>query len=88
MSTDYIDRLKKAIRDLHGCESTHVGTTPVKETFQGKTIWDGAVETFDLIGHPKTTRCYAWAHASGKDDKSTRYVAVLAIPPLIRPKMQ
>lgn len=85
MNKDYIDRLRTAIRDLHGCESAHVGTTPVKETFQGKTIWEGDVETFYLIGHPKAVRCYAWAHASGKDDKSTRYVAVLAVPPVKSP---
>lgn len=85
MSTDYIDRLRAAIRDLHGCESAHVGTTPVKEMFQGKTIWDGDVETFELTGHPKASKCYAWAHASGKNDKATRYVLVLAIPPVKSP---
>ena len=86
MSTEYIERLRTAIRNLHGCESAHIGTTPVKETFQGKTIWEGAVETFDLAGHPKATRCYAWAHASGKDDKATRYLAVLALPPVKSPQ--
>ena len=83
---DYIAQLKKAIRNLHGCESTHVGTTPVKETFQGKTVWEGAVETFELTGHPKASKCYAWSYASGKNDKATRYVAVLAIPPVNSPQ--
>ena|SRR5438309_4693206 len=82
---DYIESLKKAIRDLHGCESVHIGTTPVKETFQGKTVSEGVVETFDLTGHPKAKKCYAWAHASGKDDKGTRYIAVLGVPPVNSP---
>jgi hypothetical protein len=84
---DYIERLKKAIRDLHGCESVHISTTPVKEVFQKQTVWEGNVETFALVRHPKANRCYAWAHASGKDDKKTRYVAVLAIHPITSPQL-
>lgn len=42
MPTDrYIQELRDIIRRLHGVESTHVGSVPVKETFQGKTVWDG-----------------------------------------------
>jgi hypothetical protein len=52
----YIEELQDVIRRLHGVESTHVESMPVKETFQGKTVWEGVVEVFDLIGHPKTTR--------------------------------
>jgi hypothetical protein len=36
--------------------------SPVHETFQGQTVWAGEVEVFDLVGHPKAKRCYAWAH--------------------------
>jgi hypothetical protein len=85
LNTDYIERLRKAIRDLHGCESTHVGTTAVKETFQGKTIWEGPVETFLLTGHSSAQRCYAWAQASGKDEVEKTYIAVLGIPPINSP---
>ena len=28
----------------------------------------------------------AWSHASGKDDKGTRYIAVLALPPVHSPQ--
>jgi hypothetical protein len=38
---------------MHGVESTHVQSVPVKEVFESKTIWEGIVEVFDLIGHPK-----------------------------------
>jgi hypothetical protein len=83
---DYIEQLRKAIRDLHGCESAHIGTTPVKEMFRGKTVWEGKVETFQLTGHARASTCYAWSHASGKDDKGTRYIAVLALPPVHSPQ--
>lgn len=79
---NYIERLQQAIRDLHGCESTHVESVPVRETHRGQTVWDGTVEVFDLIGHSKARRCYAWAHAQ---DGGSRYIAVLQIPPVTSP---
>ena len=54
----YIEELRDVIRHLHGVESTHVESVPVKETFQGKTVWEGIVEVFDLNGHPKARRLY------------------------------
>jgi len=78
-----IANLRDAIRRLHGCEAVHLMSSPVNEQFQGRTVWDGKVEVFDLIGHPKAKRCYAWAHK--QDDGSDRYVAVLEIPPVDSP---
>ncbi len=68
--------IRKAIRDLHGCESTWVESVPGTESFQGETVWDGTVEVFDLEGHPIATRAYAWSHAVDGSEKR-RYVAVL-----------
>jgi hypothetical protein len=34
----------------------------MKETFEGKTVWEGVVEVFDIEGHPTAKRCYAWHH--------------------------
>ena len=50
---DYIARLQQAIRDLHGCESQYLETVPVIEAFQGKIIWAGDVEVFQIRGHLK-----------------------------------
>ena len=63
--------LKRAIHNLHGCDPTWVASVPVKETFQGRTVWEGVVEVFDLIGHPEATRCYVWAH--DMDNGKRRY---------------
>lgn len=82
----YIEELQNAIRSLHGCESQHVETVPVTETFQGETVWKGEVEVFNIRGHPKAKRAYAWAHASGKKDQGKRYVAVLELPPVTSPE--
>ena len=70
-----IQELREIIRDRYGCDSTWVEYVQVKETFQG-TVWDDTVEVFDLIDHPKASRCYAWSHAVDESDER-RYVAVL-----------
>jgi len=82
--TDYFGKLQQVIRHLYGCESVYVSTTPVREFFQGKLIWDGEVETFAIKGHAKASMCYAWAH-QGEDGKN-HYTAVLRIPPVDSPK--
>jgi hypothetical protein len=83
---EYIERVKLAVEHLHNCGASHRATVPVCEVFQGKTIWEGEVEVFDLTGHPKAKRAYAWSHREGKDDKGERFVAVLEIPPVESPQ--
>ena len=78
-----ITQLKDAIRATHGCESLHVESVPVKEVFEGETAWEGTVEVFDLVGHLKTNRAYAWSYRDGDETKS---IAVLQIPPVDSPQ--
>jgi hypothetical protein len=78
----YIEFLRTAIHETHGCDSTHVETVPVHETFQGQTAWQGNVEVFSIRGHPTANQCYAWGYTDG--DKSEA-VAVLAISPINSP---
>jgi len=82
----YIEELKVAIRYLHGGEATHVESVHVKETFQGKTVWEGIVEVFDLHGHPAASRVYAWAHAMDDKKYPMRHVTALHIPPVVSPE--
>lgn len=37
----YLEELKDVIRRLHDADATHVESVPVKEVFQGKTVWEG-----------------------------------------------
>lgn len=73
----YIEELRDVIQRLHGVESRHIDSVPVKETFLGKTVWDGVVEVFELIGHPTAARLYAWSHATDDPDNPKRHVTVL-----------
>jgi hypothetical protein len=58
----------------------------VHEVFRGQTVWRGKVEVFDLTGHPKAQRCYAWSHREGPNEQGERFVTVLEIPPVINPQ--
>lgn len=80
-----IDALRDAIRHLHGCASTWVESVPVREEHQGAVVWEGEVQVFDLTGHPKAKRCYAWSHAT--EGARRRFHAVLAVPPVDGPVM-
>jgi hypothetical protein len=82
MPSKYIDELRDVIRRLHGVESTHVESIPVKETFRGETVWEGIVEVFELHGHPKAPRVYAWAHPTDGPESPKRHVTVLHIGPV------
>jgi hypothetical protein len=89
--SDYIKELRDVIRRLHGAQAMHVESVVVKEKFQDEIVWDGVVEVFDIVGHPKATRVYAWAHnasdVSGTETKRLRrQITVLHIPPVISPE--
>jgi hypothetical protein len=45
------------------------------------------VEVFELTGHPKASRVYAWSQDTGDPDKPKRHVTVLHIPPVLSATM-
>jgi len=73
-----VDQLKRAIETQHGGCATFSQAIPVRETFQGRLVWVGAVHVFDLTGHPKSSKAYAW---SSPIEGSTRrrFFAVLQL---------
>ena len=79
---DYIGQVQIALLQLHNFGSALRQTVPVHEVFQDKTAWQGDVEVFDLAGHPKAKRAYAWSHSDGQNEEQTRFVEVLEIPPV------
>ena len=81
----YLDDLRDVIRKLHGVESEHVESVPVREVFRGKTVWEGIVEVFDLRDHPEAPRVYAWTHDTDDPKEPKRHVTVLHIHPVASP---
>jgi hypothetical protein len=82
---DYIAEIQAVFLKLHGCDATYVETVPVVEEFQGKTVWQGDVEVFDLTGHPKASRGYGWGYATNEGG-ARRYFTVLELPPVDSPQ--
>ena len=78
-----ITELKDAIRATHGRESLHVESVPVVEQSENRIAWQGVVEVFDLTGHPKAKRAYAWSYRDGDENKT---IAVLEVPPVDLPQ--
>lgn len=78
-----IPALVEAIRHMHGVEAKHVETVHVRETHKGELVWDGDIETFDLMGHSGATRAYAWSEATTGTRR--RFFTVLAVPPVDSP---
>jgi len=79
-----INDLKSAILNLHKCKSKWIESVPVKETFEGETVWEGVVQVFELIDHPTAKKCYAWSYVVG-DSGKRRFVAVLHQDPVKSP---
>jgi len=76
--------LKKAVESQHGGTATLVQSVPVHEEHAGQVVWDGTVHVFDLAGHPKARRAYAWS-SPVEGSANRRFFAVLHIPPIDSP---
>ena len=78
---EYIERLQMVISQLHDADSRHLESVHVLETFQGETAWEGDVEVFELVGHPKAKRCYGWSYGEPE-----QFITILELPPVDSPE--
>jgi hypothetical protein len=78
------NQLKAAIEGQHGGAATFIQSVPVKETADGKTVWDGTVHIFALAGNKLARRVYAWSSPIEGSTKR-RFFAVLHIGPIKSP---
>jgi hypothetical protein len=78
--------LAKHVEAMHGVPARFVEAVEVKETHEGRTVWEGAVKVYELAGHPSgATRVYAWSYAT--EGGKRRFIAVLGLPPVESPAM-
>jgi hypothetical protein len=80
-----IDELRIAVERTHGGAATLSQSVPVRETFEGKIVWEGVVHVFHLSGHPTATRAYAWSSPIEGSTKR-RFFAVLHQSPVNSPQ--
>jgi hypothetical protein len=70
------DQLRQVLETEHGGTATHVQSVPVYESNNGRTVWNGAVQVFDLKDSSSgATRAYASSY--GLADGTRRRFAVL-----------
>jgi hypothetical protein len=81
---NYLDEVRRAVEANCGCRAAHAGTVPVTEVFRGRTVWSGDVEVFDLTGHAKARRCYAWGYPRERGPREV--LTVLEVPPVTSPE--
>jgi hypothetical protein len=79
---EYLEALKKTVQQRHDRQAEHMQSVPVKEVFEGKTVWNGSVEIFTLR-NAKAKRCYAWGQP--KEGGGWEITTVLEIPPVVSP---
>jgi hypothetical protein len=84
MTEVQVSELKRAVEAQHGCTAELVQAVPVKETFDGKMVWEGIVHVFKIYGHPKANKAYAWSSPIEGSDKR-RFFAVLHRSPVTSP---
>jgi hypothetical protein len=78
------EALRVAVEQMHHCSARLAQSVPISEAFKGEPVWEGVVHVFDLSGHPKATRAYAWSSPIEGSTKR-RFFAVLGIPPIKSP---
>jgi len=76
--TNDVQGLIRAIEKAHACKAVHLASVPVKETFRGRTVWEGVVEEF-TIQHPDAQRCYGWTYEEAGE---IQYATVLGKSPI------
>jgi hypothetical protein len=79
-----LDQLTMAVEQQHGCRASAAQSVSVTEIHNGQIVWQGVVHVFDLEGHPKATRAYAWSSPIEGSDKR-RFFAVLHMGPIKSP---
>jgi hypothetical protein len=73
--------LKQAVEELHHCEANYISSEHVRESLEGKVVWDGSVSVFGITGHPAAKMCYAWSVLEPGSSTPVLY-AVLRMAPI------
>ena len=75
------DELKQAVEHLHACRATFRDVEPVIEKFQGQTVWEGIVHTFDIEGNADANACFAWSSPIEGSERR-KFYGVLQVAPI------
>jgi hypothetical protein len=74
-----IEALKQVICENHDCSVSHRQSVWIEESDEGKTLWTGQVEIFEVQGHAKAKTAYGW----WQEDSGIGLVTILALTPTL-----
>jgi len=75
------EELARHVQAMHGVQAHFLKSIEVKETHEGRTVWEGAVKVFALTGHPSGAKlAYAWTFL--KENGKRQVVAILGVSPV------
>jgi hypothetical protein len=83
MQPENMEWQKREILAVHGATARHLETVRIRKVIGKVAWWDGDVEVYEITGHPKATRCYAWTM---KEMGTLKTTTVLEIPPVDSPQ--
>ena len=66
------------ISDRYGCKAAWIATVPIQKSFRPGMTQASIVHVFELSGHERASRCYAWTY----NDGGWHYNTVLGVPPV------
>jgi hypothetical protein len=79
-----IEKLKDTIELNDHCRAEHVDSKAVIEMAGEKTVWEGVVEVFELVGHGEAKRCYGLLSQIGP---RPQVVTERELPPVRSPQL-
>ena len=81
---DFYRQMQAGIQRMHRCESRHEASFAVRKvSAEGKTVWEGTVEEFALVGCRTAQTCYAWYY---REHDRTQSFSVLKRSPVCSPQ--
>jgi hypothetical protein len=83
---DYLEEARVAVETSHKCEAIYLRTAPVRETLRDKSTWEGNVEVFLIIGHPKAKRCFVWGYPNEERGGKFDFVTMLGLLTVTSPE--
>src|SRR5260221_12592296 len=79
----YRETLLMAIENRAKCGAVFLHSQPIKLSMDGKVVWKGKVEVFQLKGHAEAKLAFGWGFQN--NENKMEYVTVIGVSPLDDP---
>jgi hypothetical protein len=70
-----LSEFRMAIRQILDCDADPLGVVELHVSRRNGEEWNGTVHVFEIAGHPRASRCYAWPEPLNETSVIIRVVA-------------